>query len=116
MTTTSPPLMSWMGVERTFRSGIRISCCCPQTIPSILALDIQRSKQSLWWVSVHKRMWKAHFGAVDGAVARRLEHGEDVMIARVEDYSFGGSLCQEVLRISYRITLFQRETSCIVIP
>jgi hypothetical protein len=49
-------------------------------------------------------MWKAHFGAVDGAIACRLEHGEDVMIARVENDSLGGSLCREVFQISYRVT------------
>lgn len=49
-------------------------------------------------------MWKAHFGAVDGAIACRLEHGEDVMITRVEDDSLGGRLCREAFLVSYCAT------------
>ena len=41
---------------------------------------------------VHKRMREAHFGAVDSAIARRLENCEDIVVARVEHYAFGSSL------------------------
>lgn len=30
-------------------------------------------------------MWKADFGAVDCAIAGALDHGEDIMVPRVED-------------------------------
>lgn len=48
-------------------------------------------------------MWKADFGAVDGAIASRLEHREDVMVPRVENDSFGSSLCCEPFQISYHV-------------
>lgn len=33
----------------------------------------------------HERMGKADLGAVDGAVARRLDEGEEVMVSGVDD-------------------------------
>lgn len=62
------------------------------------------SEQSWHLGCVHKCMWEADFGAVDSAIACRLEHCEDVMVTRIEDNSFGGSLCREAFQISYRIT------------
>lgn len=37
-------------------------------------------------------MREPHFGAVDGAIARALEHGQEVMVFRVEDDALGGGL------------------------
>lgn len=71
------------------------------------------SEQSWQLGCVHKCMWKADFGAVDSAIACRLEHCEDVMVTRIEDNSFGGSLCREAFQISYRIT---RGGSRFVVP
>jgi hypothetical protein len=42
-------------------------------------------------------MREADFGAVDGAVARRLDEGEDVMVARVDDDLIEGGLKLSVL-------------------
>lgn len=47
---------------------------------------------------LHKRVGKADLGAVDGAVARRLDEGEEVMVSGIdddllEDGLFGGE-CQ----------------------
>lgn len=36
---------------------------------------------------------KANFASVDGAIAGAFYHGEDIMVARVEDDAFDGSLC-----------------------
>ena len=37
-------------------------------------------------------MRKPHFGTIDGAIARALEDGEQVVVFRVEDDALGGSL------------------------
>lgn len=36
---------------------------------------------------------KANFASVDGAIAGAFHHGEDIMVAGVEDDAFDGSLC-----------------------
>ena len=45
-----------------------------------------------WVLSVHQRMRKAHFGAIDGTAAGGLDDGQPVMIFRVEDDALGGNL------------------------
>lgn len=46
-------------------------------------------------------MRKAHFGAVDGAVAGAFDDGEEVMVTRIEDDALdGGLLCAENIRSS----------------
>jgi len=42
--------------------------------------------------SIHECMRKPHFGTVDGAIARALDDGQQVMIFGVEDDALGGSL------------------------
>jgi hypothetical protein len=37
-------------------------------------------------------MRKAHFGAIDGAIARALDDGEDVMVSWIENDALGGGL------------------------
>lgn len=39
-----------------------------------------------------ERVREADLGAVDGAVARALDDGEQVMVSRVEDYALDGGL------------------------
>lgn len=46
--------------------------------------------------SIHERMRKPHFGAVDCAIAGALDDGKHVMVFRVEDDALGGSLCRGV--------------------
>ena len=45
-----------------------------------------------WVLSIHQRMRKAHFGAIDGTAAGGLDDGQQVMIFRVQDDALGGNL------------------------
>jgi len=41
---------------------------------------------------IHERMWEAHFCAVDGAIARAFNDGQEVMVLGVEDNALDSSL------------------------
>jgi hypothetical protein len=57
---------------------------------SLVGLFVSSSCRELG--SIHKRMRKPHFAPVDGAVARRLKDGQDIVVLRVEDDALGGGL------------------------
>lgn len=55
-------------------------------------MSAMSSRQKGCRISIHQRMRKPHFGAVDGAIASAFEDGEDVVVFRVEDDALGRGL------------------------
>lgn len=51
--------------------------------------------------SIHQRMRKPHFGAVDGAITGALDDGEQIVVFRIEDDALGGGLCARSVRTSF---------------
>jgi len=76
--------------RRTFqteRASSSCVCACP---PSASGISLARGVCP--GLSIHERVRKAHFGAVDGAIAGALEDGKQAMVLGVEDDALGGGL------------------------
>lgn len=54
-------------------------------------------------VAIHERVRKPHFGAIDGAIARALDDGQEIMVSRVEDDALDGGLCRNLSELCFRL-------------
>lgn len=46
-------------------------------------------------VAIHKGVWKAHFGAVDGAIASAFDDSEDIAVSRVKEEALDRRLFED---------------------
>ena len=80
-----------VGSRRTFQTGRASSYCVCVSVVSVGILRV-RAECVCRGIIIHERVRKAHFGAVDGAIAGALEDGEEAMVLGVEDDALGGGL------------------------